>query len=356
MNFPKFLVTGLFTFIASLFISGCASTKPDPNHPMLAVLKQFEHAPAMGPGETKMPVRALPTNSITMHWPGKGLAQHPFLYYTEGNNFLYVVNHGKVVWTYAPPHGGEMDDAWMMSNGHIIGCRSGSCYEVTPQKEIVWSYLAPANTQIHSLQPVGLDKVMIVQNGLPPHLIVLNKKDNSIAFSHELPMFTNTIKSIHTQFRNCRVTAQGTYLLGNLDKGTIDEYDKDWNLIWHYDAIRPWSEVRLKNGNTLIPGDNRGFVHEVNPKGEIVWAIETNTLLGIVLRDVQTADRLANGNTIICNRGGSAKGSNPPQVIEVTPDKKVVWVLQDYKNLPSCTGIQLLDEPGIPENPGDLMR
>ena len=90
----------------------------------------------------------------------------------------------------------------------------------------------------------------------------------------------------------------------------------------------------------------------MNPKGEIVWAIEKNTLPGIVLDDVQTASRLANGNTVICNRGRG----NPVQVVEVTPDKKVVWVLQDYQNLPACTGIQLLDESGLPEKPGDLRR
>ena len=328
----------------------------DSNHPMLAVLDQFEHAPATGPNEAPMPVRTVPTNSVAAHWPGKGLAQHPFLYYGEGNNVLYVVNHGKVIWTYALPRGGEIDDAWMLSNGHIICTKMTDCYEVTPDKRIVWHYHCPTNTQIHTLQPIGLDKVMLVQNGLPPILMILNKRDNSPVVNHELPTFTNSIRSIHTQFRNCRVTTQGNYLICNLDKGTVVEYDKDWNVLWTYNAGRPWSAVRLKNGDTLIPGDNRSFVHEVNPQGKIVWAIESNSLPGIVLHDVQTADRLANGNTIICNRGGSIKGLNPPQVIEVTPGKKVVWVLQDYKDLPSCTGVQLLDEPGIPENPGDLMR
>jgi hypothetical protein len=42
-----------------------------------------------------------------------------------------------------------------------------------------------------------------------------------------------------------------------------------------------------------------------------------------------------------------------PQLVEVTPDKKVVWVLQDWANLGQATGVQILDEPGIPENPGD---
>ncbi len=362
MNPHKCFITALCAVTAAVLIGGCASMTctsnagASANQPMLAVLDQFEQAPATGPDEAIPPVRALPTNSVAMHWPGKGLGQHPFLFYGEGNNVLYVVNHGKVIWTYAFPHGGEIDDAWMLSNGHIICTKMNACYEVTPQKEIVWSYLCPTNTQIHALQPIGLDKVMVVENGLPPHLYIINKMTDEKIVSHELPVFTNTVKSIHTQFRNCRVTGQGTYVLGFLDEGRVDEYDKDWNLIWTYAAGRPWSAVRLKNGNTLIPGDNRGFVHEVNPKGEIVWAIESNSIPGIVLHDVQTADRLASGNTIICNRGGSAKNSNPPQVLEVTPDKQVVWVLQDYKDLPSCTGIQLLDEPGTPETPGDLLR
>ena len=355
MDSPKFFAGGLALAVV-MFAGGCCSTKPDAAHPMLGVLKKFHCQPEIGPGEADLPVRAMPTNTVTAHWPGRGLKQHPFLFYGEGNNVLYVVDHGKVTWHYAFPRGGEIDDAWMLSNGNIICTKMTDCYEVTPDKHIVWEYHCPTNTQIHALQPIGLDDVMIVENGLPPHLYIIHKADSTKIVSHELPMLTNSVHSIHTQFRNCRVTAQGTYLLPFLDGGFVCEYDKEWNLVASNTVGRAWSAVRLKNGNTLIPGDQRGYVHEIDPKGEVVWAVESNTLPGIVLRDVQTADRLANGNTIICNRGGSAKGTALPQVIEVTPDKKVVWALQDYQDLPSCTGVQLLDEPGIPERPGDLQR
>ena len=40
-------------------------------------------------------------------------------------------------------------------------------------------------------------------------------------------------------------------------------------------------------------------------------------------------------------------------MVEITPDKKVVWVLQDWKNLGDATAVQILDDPGIPENPGE---
>ena len=405
--------TVLLSVAAGIFLSpgAAADDTVDKNHPLLAVLKQFESAAAKGPDEADLPVRKIPNFPIGT-WPGKGLAQHPFLFYGEGNNVLYVVDHGQVVWTYAFPPGGEIDDAWMLTNGHIICTKMTDCYEVTPQKQIVWTYHCPPNTQIHALQPVGLDQVMVVENGEPPHLYILNKKDNSKVLAHELPALSTDPKSIHGQFRNCRITAQGTYLLGFLTGGFINEYDKDWKQIWTCPSPGPWSAVRLKNGNTLIPGDARGFVHEVNPQGQIVWAVESTTLPGIVLHDVQTASRLANGDTLICTRGNASKpkvpaptttapsGTNPAaaatnatastapattppvppaptaaatnapaqtapaptappyvvQAVEITPDKKIVWVLQDYQDLPACTGIQLLDEPGTPETPGALER
>jgi hypothetical protein len=64
----------------------------------------------------------------------------------------------------------------------------------------------------------------------------------------------------------------------------------------------------------------------------------------------QSVTRLANGDTVICSRGGHDQG---PQLVEVTPDKKVVWVLQDWADLGPATAVQVLDDPGIPERPGD---
>jgi hypothetical protein len=39
-------------------------------------------------------------------------------------------------------------------------------------------------------------------------------------------------------------------------------------------------------------------------------------------------------------------------MIEVTKDKKVVWVLHDWKTVGDGTAVQILDDPGVPEIPG----
>ena len=90
----------------------------------------------------------------------------------------------------------------------------------------------------------------------------------------------------------------------------------------------------------------------MNSKKETVWEFNCKTDLPTEYQFTsapQTCTRLANGNTVFCSRGNKGKG---PQLIEVTRDKKVVWVLQDWKNLGDATAIQILDDPGIPEIPG----
>ncbi len=53
------------------------------------------------------------------------------------------------------------------------------------------------------------------------------------------------------------------------------------------------------------------------------------------------------------SRGQSGKG---PQLIEVTKDKIVVWVLHAWQTVGDGTALQVLDDPGVPEIPGQSER
>lgn len=153
----KFIATGLSSIAAAIFINGCASTSGNASQPMLAILEQFESAPAKGPDEAAVPFLKPPTNAVAANWPGNGLAQHPFLFYGEGVNVLYVVNHGKVVWTYAFPRGGEIDDAWMLSNGHIICTKMTDCYVPLPPN-------MPVPLTVTLPEPVPLPLILLTFN------------------------------------------------------------------------------------------------------------------------------------------------------------------------------------------------
>jgi hypothetical protein len=336
---------------------------PSGPSPVLSVLSLFsgEEVPALGAAENGPTARNWAEPTDPPAWPGKGLAQHPMLFAGEGYNTLFLVNEGKVIWTYSTGRGGEIDDVWLLSNGHVLFARQRSVVEVTPKKEVVFNWDAPAGTEIHTCQPIGLDKVMMVQNGLPPKLLVVNKSTRAIELEHALPAVSLTDpKTVHPQFRRARLTADGTYLASFLKMNKVVEYDATWKPIWSYDIPTPWAAVRLHNGNTLIADEHDKLVREVNRKGETVWQLSQADLpKGLVLHNVQTVDRLVNGNTVVFSSTGGTKREERPtiiQALEVTPDKKVVWVLQDWKNLGPGTTAQFLDQPGLPERPGDLQH
>jgi hypothetical protein len=329
---------------------------------LLSVVTHFTapDVPALGPDEHPVD-RTWSDPAGMVERPGRGIAEHPMLYAGEGYNNIILVNQGKVVWNYFTGPHGELDDIWMLSNGHILFTRQFQVEEVTPQKKIVWHYDAPPGTEIHSCQPIGLNKVLLVQNGLPPKLMIINKKTGKIEVKHALPAESLTDrKTVHPQFRRIRMTAGGTYLVPFLKLNRVVEYDKHFNPIWSYKVSTPWAAVRLHNGNTLITDEHDKLVREVNPKGETVWEFKQSDLpADVVLHNTQTANRLANGDTVIFSSTGGSKRENRTSIIqalEVTPNKKLMWVLQDWKNLGPATTAQFLDQPGLPEKPGDLQR
>jgi hypothetical protein len=315
--------------------------------------------PAQGPGEAAPIAHTWPVPPADPTLPGNGIAQHPMLYTGEGYNTLVLVNGGKIIWTYTAGAGGEIDDVWMLSNAHILFAFQHSVLEVTPKKDVVWKYIPPTGTEVHSCQPIGLDKVLLVQNGLPPKLMVINKTTGAVEVEHPLPAVSTTDPTtVHPQFRRVRMTAAGTYLLPFLKMNQVIEYDQNFNAVWTFQVNNPWAAVRLHNGNTLITDEMDRTIREVDSKGTTVWQFQQTDLPPNVLQNnTQTADRLANGDTVIFSSRSPVDATHPDiQVIEVGADKKAVWVLEDWKDLGPATTAQFLDEPGIPENPGDLQR
>ncbi len=354
MKTPRLLACALFAPFA--FAAPAAS-------PLLSILDQFTapDVPARGPAEIATERSWPEPTAPAPAWPGNGLAQYPMLYCGEGYNVLLLVNGGKVIWRYECGKGGEIDDVWMMTNGHILYAKQTCVEEITPQKQVVWHRDAPAGTEIHSCQPIGLDKVLLVENGLPPKLMIIDKKSGDIEVQHALPAqsFTNQ-KTVHPQFRRVRMTAAGTFLVPFLKLHQVVEYDRDLKEVWRYEIPTPWAAARLHNGNTLITDERDKLVREVDPAGKTVWEFKQSDLPPeIVLHNLQTAERLANGHTVIFSSTAGSTRENRPSIIqclEVTPDKKVAWVLQDWENLGPATTAQFLDQPGVPEKPGDLQR
>ena len=90
------------------------------------------------------------------------------------------------------------------------------------------------------------------------------------------------------------------------------------------------------------------MVMEVAPDGAVVWKVEHDELPGISLKFIAGLHRLPNGNTVLSNWVGHNQFGKAPHLIEVTPDKKVVWTFQDHKTMKTISSAQILDVPGDP--------
>ena len=285
--------------------------------------------------------------------PGEGLAQHDFFYAGEAKTRdMYIVRHGQVVWAYNDSTGkGEISDAVRMANGNILFAHQFGVTLITPDKDVLWNYDAPPHCEIHTAQPIGTNHFIFIQNGPEPKLFVANLTNGTMEKEFSLPV-KNT-NSTHGQFRHARLTEEGTYLVTHMDLGKVVEYDETGRAIWSVDAPGAWSAERLANGHTLICGK---VVREVNMKGETVWQFTSADVPEYKFDSMQIATHLSNGHTLINNwvnqwNGAVDPETAPVQALEITADKKIVWALRAWNkpNLGPATTIQLLDELSAPE-------
>ncbi len=294
--------------------------------------------------------------------PGRGLAQHDFLYAGEWDTrkemqSLFLVRGGKVVWSYsmplhpAPGKNQEFDDAELLPNGNVLFSRMSGAGIVSPERKLVWDYPAPAGTEIHSAQWLGGNRVLIMRNGNPAKAIIFDTAANTVEREILIP---TPITGTHGQFRHMRMTAAGTLLVPHLGEGKVVEYTLEGKPVWSVATPSPWSAVRLANGHTLVAGDHSSYVREFDSAGGVTWEFGQADVPDIKLFNLQTANRLENGNTVICNWcAGHKEMADWPQtvqILEVTPDKKVVWALRSWtgeQDLGPSSSIQILDSKEV---------
>lgn len=219
-------------------------------------------------------------------------------------------------------------DAQPLPNGNwLLQTTFTEVVEVDKQGKEVWKYKPAAESgkvEIHAFRRLENGLTMVAESG-STRIIEVNKEG---AIVHSTPIKVTT-PNPHRDTRLVRITPTGTYLVAHEGEKCIREYDREGNVVWDYEVgSQLYSAIRLSNGNTLIGTGDGHRVIEVTKDKKIVWEVKESELEGVKLAWVTMVDRLPNGNTWIVN---CHAGPNNPQIVEVTPDKKVVWSFQDFK-------------------------
>ncbi len=272
-----------------------------------------------------------------------------------------VDSQGNVEWEFV--NKAECHDLWLLPNGNILLANGrAKVSEITPDRKIVWSYEArpkpgySGRVEVHSFQRLDDGRTLVAESGNAR----LVEVDASGRIVKEIPLTVDR-PNPHRDTRMVRKLRNGNYLVCQEGDGKVREYDPSGKVVWSYTldlAGRPASPghgpeghgtevfgaIRLPSGNTLIAGGNNNRVIEVSPEGKSVWSLEQNELPGIQLAWVTTLHWLPNGNLIV---GNCHAGPENPQLIEVTRDKKVVWTFKDFKTFGNgLAAAQVLDVKG----------
>ena len=276
------------------------------------------------------------------------LSRHDFLYAGQSKRMrMFIVKDGHVDWSYEDKQRkGEISDAVLLTDGHILIAHQFGVVEMDAQGNTVWSYDAPEGTEIHTVQPIGSSHVLFVQNGRPAKVVVMDMPSKAVVQEFTLP--TSERGSVHGQFRNARLSSRGTLLVANMGLGRVSEYASSGNEIGRWDIEGPWSVTETEKGNLLIVA-RKGVVREISREGKTLWETNTNNF-GI--SQPQKVVRLKNGNMIITgwynewNKTPMDTLHAPLQAVEIDREGKVVWKLCSWKepDLGPSTTIQPLNQ------------
>jgi hypothetical protein len=102
---------------------------------------------------------------------------------------------------------------------------------------------------------------------------------------------------------------------------TVEEITPDKKVVWKVGrptVMNAESAQRLANGNTVIADNGPMKVIEIDKDMKIVWEFAVSNDNKRKTPTMRQVRRLENGNTLIC-------ASTEDKVIEVSPDKKIVW-------------------------------
>ena len=271
---------------------------------------------------------------------------HSFL--ATGGETRIIGGDGQVLWSYPA----STRDGWVLPNGNVLLTLSksqtypgGAVVEVTRENKIVFEFKG-TQAEVNTSQLLPNGNFMLTEAGTKPRVLEVNRAGKIVV---EVPL-TGQNSNHHMESRMARKLPNGNYLVPQLLDKVVREYDATGKIVREFKTPDepkdswPFTAIRLANGNTLINCTHGNLVTEVDGAGAIVWQLSNADLPAALLNDPCGAQRLPNGNTVICSY---AIGANRTKLVEVTREKKVVWTYTDDRPA-GIHEVQILDTNGKP--------
>jgi len=231
-------------------------------------------------------------------------------------------------------------EGWVLPDGNVLLALSkggdtpkGAAVEIKPgmdgaTDEIVWR-ADGTQDEVNSIQKTPEGTYVLTEAGPNPRLLEI-AADGTV--NVEFPLACQK-PNAHMQSRMARKQADGTYLVPHLLDFAIIRYDATGKELARIDThvsgeptINSWpfTAITLADGGILAGLTNGNRVVEYGEDGRPRWEI-TAADVDAAINDACGIQRLPSGNTMIASY---AIGKEGVRLVEVSPEKRVVWKWQ----------------------------
>ena len=265
-----------------------------------------------------------------------GPVTHRFL--ACGGVTRIVEEDGSTSWTYPA----ATRDGQVLPNGNMLLVLSrserdphGSVVELRPDGSEAFRF-AGTQDEVNTAERLPNGRTMLVEAGPHPRILEVDAAGTVVA---QTPLRCQS-QNAHMESRMTRTLPNGNYLVPQLLDRVVREYTPAGEVVWEFRTpdepkeAWPFTAIRLDDGHTLITCTHANMVLEVDASGAVVWSVTNADLGRPLLNDPCGAQRLPNGNTVICSY---AIGEGGTKLVEVDRAKRVVWTFAEQ------------DGPGIHE-------
>lgn len=266
----------------------------------------------------------------------------------SGPKTFEINENDEIVWEYE----GNSNDMSKLPNGNYLITYPSKVVEVTPSKEVIWSYSSAVNPELMSAQRLPNGKTLCTELGDQPRLVEIDP-DGTV--SRIIPIDPES-ENVHMQSRMGRKLPNGRYLVPHRIMPFAKEYNKKGKVKRVFRVDLPeiggpaakngtFAAVRLGDGSTVITCASGNRMVVFDKRGKVIWHLTTEEIDN-QLMDVCGLQGLKNGNFLVSCYGNQAPDGL--KMMEITRDKKIVWSYQN-PDAKFVHNLQVLSTNGEPE-------
>jgi len=279
---------------------------------------------------------------------GTGIVEHDLRFvipgtfyatdYSQGMILKFV--DGKIVWRYDAP---LSNDIWVLDNGHLLFTTGTGVLELDEHGEEVWSYQSVCHVFACQRLKNGNTFVGECEKG---RFLEVNQKGKVVRTVNILPKGKEANDMAF--MRNARALENGHFIAAHYGPKKVVEYDKHGKEVWSYDVPgKPHSVFRLDNGNTMIAvadGDRNPRVIEVTPDKQIVWEVNNKCMADSPFRFMSGMQMLRNGSLLVTNWQGHNKGQVQPHIMIIDRKGHIRGLMKPMNGIQSISSIFVPEE------------